>query len=293
MALRARRRQGGSPNGRTVGTVISKPGQGASIGAQARPVGAPAPKKGLGSVPIGGGTKPTVTTPSASYARVPVPPGPSVPTRGATSEAMRANAQSTLGIAKTQNRDAVFRAIMNLGDTSQFAKYKADPNFAGYDFTQDPNSLFASLARQETQGLEDIDKGTLGGNTFFSGMRLNNRQKITDETGRQRLGGTTAFGDDLKKLAASMGLAEGDYGRSISEADQMDIDAALERDRVAREDFDDSVATAQAQGPVKGTGLPLTPRTTPATPQQQNAAYLFAQRMKAQEAERRARSRRR
>jgi hypothetical protein len=126
---------------------------------------------------------------------------------------------------------------MQLGDPTQFAKYQADPNFAGYQFTQDPNSIFASLARQETEGLNQIDEGTLSGNTFFSGRRLQNRNDLTDETGRQRLAGSTSFSDDLKGLAAALGYAENDYNKALTDADQMDIDAALERDRVAREDW--------------------------------------------------------
>lgn len=189
---------------------------------------------------------------------------------------MRANAASALGIAKTQNRDAIFRAIMQLGDPTQFAAYQANPNFAGYQFTQDPNSIFASLARQEQKGLEDIDVGANAGNTFFSGMRNRDRGELTDETGRQRLAGTTSFLDDLKAYAASLGLSENDYNRQMTDADQMDIDAALERDRIAREEFnaqeDLNAAAAPAGGDAGGGGaappLPVVPGMTPAQVQE-------------------------
>lgn len=281
MALRARRRgrQGGSPNRRT--TVVG----GSGTATFNKPT---APKKGL--APAAAPQKGAVTRPTATYSSVNVPvgpPSPSTPIRTAGSEALRADANRQIGLARTQNRDAIFRAVMNLGDTSLFSKYQNDPNFAGYQFTQDPNSLFAQLARQETQGLEDIDVNSNAGNTFFSGMRLGDRQKLTDETGRQRLAGSTAFGDDLKELAAALGFAESDYERAIADADQMDIDAALERDRVAREEWE----AAQAAGPVKGIGQAPPPVVGPSTPQSRNAAYQFQQRMAQQRAEEAARKR--
>lgn len=170
---------------------------------------------------------------------------------------------------------------MQLGDTSQFAQYAADPRFAGYSFVQDPNSIFAQLARQESKGLEDIDLGANVGNTFFSGMRNRDRQEFSDETGRQRLAGSTSFQDDLKAYAASLGLSEGQYRQAMADADQMDIDAALERDRIAREQFDreeqqraDEAAAAAAaapqvtaSAPQAGTPAPTTiTQVSPSTP---------------------------
>lgn len=228
MALRARRRQGGGSNfTQPVGSSLPSVGALGGPGAAAQPK---PPVKGGRQAPIGA---PPVVAPVAKY--TPTSPSVGPPPRTAGGEGLRAQAASNLGIAQTQNRDAVYRAIMNLGDPENFAKYGANPEFAGYTFTQDPNSVWASLARQETKGLDTIDKGSLGGNTFFSGKRLQNRTDLSDETSRQRLGASTAYGDDLKALAASLGLAQGQYGGDISSADQMDIDAALEQERISRE----------------------------------------------------------
>jgi hypothetical protein len=202
-----------------------------------------------------------VAAPSAPYISRPAPiPTPATP--GPTSTAMRLNATQALGSAKSQNRDAVYRALMQLGDTSQFGKYQADPNFAGYQFTQDPNSVFATLARQQTKGLQDIDLGTLGGNTFFSSNRLQGRQDLTDETGRQQLAGTTSFLDDLKSYAASLGVSERDFNQAMADADQADIDAALAQDRLNRDDPTAPAPAAPAAPVAAPTAQPAGPTTT-------------------------------
>jgi hypothetical protein len=236
MALRAqRKRQGGSSRGGgRPSVVVGQPGAGATL---RPPVPKKPPIKGQGqSILLPTRTPPGPNVPGGSPTYVKkAAPLPSAPVRTAGSEALRADATSTLGIARNQNRDAIFRAVMQLGDPSLIAKYQQDPTFSGYQFAQDPNSVFASLARQETQGLEDIDVGANAGNTFFSGQRLKNRQELTDETGRQRLAGSTSFEDDLRNYAASLGLSESGYRQSMADADQMDIDAALEQDRLAAE----------------------------------------------------------
>lgn len=259
MALRPqRKRQGGSPNGRgvqTVGTVVSKPGQGGVLNQ-------PGKKVGFTNQP--GAAPGVVTPPSATYLRAP-PPVPSPATPGPTSTALRANATSALGLAQGQNRDSIFRALMQLGDPTQFGQYQNNPNFAGYQFAQDPNSVFASLGRQETKGLQDVDQGTLAGNTFFSGRRLQDRQDLSDEANRQRLAGTTSFLDDLRNFAATLGGANNQYRQDMADADQSDIDAALERDRVAREEA--SVGSSPVAGP--------NPTVPGMTPTQVQAAINF------------------
>src|SRR4051812_35631882 len=182
MALRARRRQGGgssgtqhnnpnNPNRSTTGIGSTSPPR-----ASTNPVPKPVKPK-LGPAFPAAAPRPVVT-PSATYIKPP-PPAPSPATRGASSEALRADATTRLGIAGNQNRDAIYRAIMNLGDPTVIAQMQADPRFTGYQFTQDPNSLFSSLARQEQKGLEDIDVNANVGNTFFSGMRLRDRGELT------------------------------------------------------------------------------------------------------------------
>lgn len=256
MALRAqRKRQGGSSRGGGRPSVVtSTPGQGATFTQPGKRPGFAAPQA----------TGPTPQAPSASYIRRPAP-APTVPTPGPSSTALRTNAASNIGIARGQNRDAIFRAVMQLGDPTEIAKYQANPEFAGYQFAQDPNSVFASLARQETKGLQDIDTNSNVGNTFFSGMRLRDRQELSDETGRQRLAGSTSFLDDLKNYAASLGLSESQYRQSLSDADQMDIDAALAQDRVNR----DNIGSEPVPTPSAPAGPPpVVPGLTPSQVQQ-------------------------
>lgn len=284
MALRARKRQGGgssgtqfndpkNPNRSTTGVGSTNPPR-ASVNAPTRPRIAPTV------------ASPVVTPPSATYVRKPAPAA-TIPTPGASSGALRANAATNLGIAQGQNRDAIFRAVMQLGDPTQFAQYAADPRFAGYQFTQDPNSVFASLGRQETRGLEDIDAGANVGNTFFSGMRLRDRKNLSDETGRQRLAGSTSFLDDLKSFAASLGGSEGQFRQDMADADQMDIDAALAKDREAREEWLAGGGGAAPIAPASGSPLvppPQLQRTTLATAQAKARAQEQARQQAAREA---------
>lgn len=257
MALRARtkKRQGGSSRGGGRPSVVV--GQNPAHGTIAS--GTTGFSNGAKSGFQATTTPQAPASPSAPYQRRPAPQA-TVPTAGPSSTALRNSATSALGIARNQNRDAVFRAIMQLGDPEQIAKYKNDSKFAGYDFTQDPNSVFASLARQEQEGLEQIDEGTLSGNTFFSGMRLRDRGRLTDETGRQRLAGTTSFLDDLKAYAAALGLAENDYTTAMSNADQMDIDAALEADRIAREQWIQEQAALGSESATSSASQSATPQ---------------------------------
>jgi hypothetical protein len=244
MALRVRRRQGGSPTRRaTTGTVVG-PSR-ARIANPAlpgfSPPRPPATNRGFGvghgtAAPIPSiGARATVAAPTASYAPV-APAGPTsiAPPQGASSVAMRANAEQALQGANNNYRDSLFRAIMNLGDTSQFAKYQADPMFAGYQFSQDPNSAFAQLQRQQDTGLKTVDQNANAGNTFFSGQRLTDRQNLTNEADYQRLGASNDFLDNLRTLASALTGAQGDYRQNIADADQSDIDARSRQPRSTR-----------------------------------------------------------
>lgn len=253
MALRARKRQGGSPTRRA--TTFS-PENNIRVNPPPKPpVKGLGPPKGLQVPPIGSPANPTgaITSPRAAATYQPAGQGvvPIVPVRGPTSEAMRANAQSALTRAQTANRDAIFRAVMSLGDPGQFAKYQNDPNFTGYQFTQDPNSVWATLARQEGEGLEGIDNSTIGGNTFFSGMRTRDRGRFSDDVSRQRLGATTSFSDDLKAIASAFGLSQDEFRQAMADADQMDIENTLAQERFNRDDPVVAAPPATA-GPVPG-----------------------------------------
>lgn len=287
MALRVRRRQGGSPTRRAAFNASQSQGinsQNQQVGlARARAV----PPKGRLRPGSMGYTPPRPpAAPAAQYTPVgptaPTAPRAIAPPQTASSVAMRANAEQGLMGANNNYRDSLFRAIMGLGDPSQFAKYQADPMFAGYNFAQDPNSVFASLQRQETEGLKGIDESANAGNTFFSGNRLTDRQNLTNETDYQRLGASTDFLENLRQLAGALTGAQGDYRQGIGDADQLDIDAALQAARDNRAASPGAPPKGIPTGPAKGVARTTPPvaRATPAQQRQAAEAFSRAQRKK-------------
>jgi hypothetical protein len=180
----------------------------------------------------GGGAPPRPMGPNTKGQFRPPPPAQPVgpPPQTVEGTGIRANANQSWSDAQSGYRDAVWRAAMGLGDQSVFSKLQADPTFAGYKFSVDPNSQYATLGRQETQGLNDVDETQNQGNTFFSGMRLKGRQDLSDDIQRQRLAATTSYEDQLRQYAQALSAARGDYGLALSQADQADIDAALAQD---------------------------------------------------------------
>lgn len=217
-------RQGGSPNRRTVRRRRPQRMQVLSR----RPIGArKAPRFGLSPLPAPDNSNRRITDPVPGPPQSWKPGGPIKPPETAQSHAMRAAAQQALTGANTTYLDSVWRAAMDLGDPTIFGKLQADPRFAGYQFTQDPNSLFASLARDEEQGLRDTGVGFNENNAFYSGFRLQDEQKLRDEMARQLVAGGTNYTDLLRQFASALGAAQSDYGLAMGEADQLDIDAAL------------------------------------------------------------------
>lgn len=211
-------RQGGSPNRR-----LSKKQRYTPL--------RPARPANLAITPVNN-KPPTQAAPHPIAAKPPTP-HPNVPAPVTQQSAtMRANADQALQLAKTGYLDSAYRAAMNLGDPAVLAKLSANPQFAGYQFTQDPNSAFSSLARDETQGLLDTDTASNANNAFFSGYRLQDRSKLSDDVARQRLGASTSYEDALKAYASTLGGAQGDWNSAYSDADQYDIDAALALDPV-------------------------------------------------------------
>jgi hypothetical protein len=152
-------------------------------------------------------------------------PSPMMPPSTPTGQRMRADATQGLGGAKTNYRDSVFRAAMGLGDEGIFAQLRNNPEFAGYQFAADPNSTMATLQRQETQGLRDVDENANNvGNTYFSGLRLNDRTQFSDDIQRQRSGALGGYQDALREYARILAGAESSYGTALTDADQFDID---------------------------------------------------------------------
>lgn len=168
-------------------------------------------------------------TPQPVAYQPPVMPAP--PTAvGATG---RANAEEAWQGAQTGNRDAIFRAAMNLGDQSVLDQLKADPNYAGYQFSVDPNSAFSQIGRQEQEGLQGIDQASNSNNAFFSGFRLQDRNKLSDESQRQRGAATTGYLDALKGYASALAEARRQHDMDVAGANQQDIDAAAALEPVA------------------------------------------------------------
>jgi hypothetical protein len=152
----------------------------------------------------------------------------------ADANALRANAQLALTGAQGSYRDQVYRAAMDLGDQGILDKLKADPQFAGYKFAIDPNSQFSQLSRALTEGNRGIDENQNQNNTFFSGLRLNERNQFGDENTRQRLGAASSYQDALREYAKALTAAQGQYSNDLTQADQMDLEAATARAPEAR-----------------------------------------------------------
>ncbi len=167
----------------------------------------------------------------ASYPGVPAVTAPKLNApapRTAASEIMRANAGQGLGLAQNNWRDQVFQAAMGLGDENIFNQLKADPQFAGYQFAVDPNSIMATLGRQEQEGLKSVDEERNAGNTFFSGLRLNDRNDLSSDFSRQRSGALGDYGKALTEYARALAGSQGKYNQGMGDADIYDIDYALQ-----------------------------------------------------------------
>lgn len=218
------------------------------------------------------------------------PPAPAAGPPPATSDSatIRANAQQALTGAQTGYRDSAFRAAMALGDPAAWAKMQADPQFAGYQFTQDPNSLFSMLARDETEGLQGLDEESNQRNAFFSGFRLDDRNQFSTGIQEQRAQGARDFDEQLAELARILAGAQGQYNIDIGEADRIDREAA-------------EANAPEAAAGLSPSGLPIAPGPPVAVGSKQQAPSAREQsrrqqeraRQEAEEAERRARRRRR
>jgi hypothetical protein len=115
---------------------------------------------------------------------------------------------------------------MSLGDPNIIAQLQKDPNFAGFKFASDPNSVFNTLARQEKEGLQGVDQASNQNNAFFSGFRLQDRTKLSDEVSRDRLGATTDYNNQLKDFASALLAAQDEFRAKGREATRADTEAA-------------------------------------------------------------------
>lgn len=211
------RRRGSSPvaRGRVVGGSRAVP-------LRRRGVAQP-PKMGIPPIPQARHVQPRAPIES----RVPVA-GPALGPPPLTGEGqqLRNNAGAAWGTAQNTYRDSVFQAAMALGDPNAWAKLQADPQFAGYTFAADPNSDYSRLAREETEGLTDVNQARNANNTFFSGFRLKDRSNLSDDIQRQRLASTSSYDTALREYAAALAGSRDQYNQALWDADQYDLKQA-------------------------------------------------------------------
>lgn len=202
------------------------------------PVATSAGKKKAQFKPLPISGAPGVITPGSSLAPAPpkgVPrpptPVPPPPVYGAApptaqGQAIRSDSQQAMAGAQTDWRDSVYRAVMGLGDPTQIAAYQQNPDFAGYNFVVDPNSTYSQLQLGQDQAYKGIDNSAVQGNTFFSGLRLNNRDDARQNFDFQRAGATHTFEDALADYARTLAGAKLAAGQQNTQANQVDFDAA-------------------------------------------------------------------
>ena len=209
----------------------------------ARPVRARRRKRVGVATPAGAGlNQPGAPKPAVAPARPAAPHMPApvaqpayvgAPASSAGAD-IRATAQQQLMQAQGGYREAAYRAAMQLGDPAAWAKMQADPQFKGYKFAVDPNSIFSTLARQEKEGLTGIDDTSNQNNAFFGGFRLTDRNNLSADVARDRLGGTTEYQNQLKDFAAALASAQGQYGSDMRDATRADTEAATAREPTDR-----------------------------------------------------------
>jgi hypothetical protein len=161
----------------------------------------------------------------------PVVPNPPAPVYGgapptAQGQAIRSDAEKAMTGANTDWRDSVYRGVMSLGDPTLIAKYQNDPSFAGYQFAVDPNSTFGQIGESEKHGLQDVDNSSVQGNTFFSGLRLNNRDDVSQQATYNRASAGNTFQEALANYARALAAAQASYNQAQTGANQVDFDAA-------------------------------------------------------------------
>lgn len=190
------------------------------------------PQLKLPSLPThiqGGTTKPTPGPPPPMPA--PAPAAPPAPVYGAApvtaqGQAIRSDAQKAMEGVNTDFLGNTFRSVMQLGDPTQIAKYQQDPRFAGFNFSVDPTSTFSQLQRNEDTGLQDINNGTLGNNTFFSGLRLNDRDNLSQGFTDQRASAEQNFEAAIAQYASALAAGKAAQQQAGTEANTVDFNAA-------------------------------------------------------------------
>ena len=176
---------------------------------------------------------------------------------------MRSNAQSTYQAALGNYRQGIVEAALRIGSPEVIAALRKNPEYAQYaaalgGAATDPANQWNTLGRQETQGRQDIDTSANAGNTFFSGLRLRDLDNFGQDMNLQRRSALDEYNAAMRDYTGKMGSAKGDYERALGEADDYDLNYALQQEPEPKGPMEESEAmTSPPESPTSvNTGKP-------------------------------------
>jgi hypothetical protein len=148
---------------------------------------------------------------------------------------MRSGALGSFTSRVNELRSALVQQALRLGSPEVINALKADPNYAEFvgvlsGGANDPNSIFNVLARQETEGLQNVDVGSNARNAFFSGFRLQDRKKVNEDFSGRRAGAVGDYNTFAGATAGDIAQARSDYEAAMNEALGLDTEAALSQE---------------------------------------------------------------
>lgn len=206
---------------------------------------------------LGGRPKaPTAPTPPT---RPPIAAGP--PPASFQGETIRRDAGTAYSTAVSGYKNALVQAALRLGSPEILQALLQDPNFAEYAgvLTQgmnDPTSTINTLAKGEQRDLGEVDKSQNEANTYFSGLRLNERNTVGENYAGQRRGAIDEYRVGSEgEYARGIGEAKRAYNAALDEALGIDIGSQLDQEP-------EGEYTPKAKAKAKAKGKPR-PRPKP------------------------------
>jgi hypothetical protein len=183
---------------------------------------------GMTAKPPAGAPPPTSTKPpiNPNYATTPPP----VTQQGAQ---IRSQATGTYSTAVNNYKNQLVQAALRLGSPDILNALLTNPSFKEYagvlsQGMNDPGSTLSLLNTQETQGLQGVDEDFNKNNAFFSGYRLQDRGRMSDDFSNQRRGAVDEFRlGDQAGFNSSTAQALTDYHNAMNEALGIDTEAAI------------------------------------------------------------------
>lgn len=153
--------------------------------------------------------------------------GSFTPPQSTQSARGRSTSESTYQAALRTGRQGIVNAALRLGSPEIINALIADPNFAEYAAAlqggiADPTSQMAMAAKDESKGLEGIDQNANAGNTYFSGIRLDDRDDLSEGFAAQRAEFLRNYNEAYSGLIGMMGEAKGKYDSDMFDFDQQD-----------------------------------------------------------------------